>query len=123
MSFLLNFPNITHQYYKVFCIGRNKTGTTSMARAVVSLGFKLGKQSRAERLLEDWGKRDFCRIIRYCKSADAFQDIPFSLRFFRTYTVENSPSSLSVQQCSKVDKYQSNKNSKPCCTSFTSRSC
>lgn len=79
MSFLLNFPNITHQYYKVFCIGRNKTGTTSMARAVVSLGFKLGKQSRAERLLEDWGKRDFCRIIRYCKSADAFQDIPFSL--------------------------------------------
>jgi len=43
--------------------------------------------------------------------------------FFRTYTVENSPSSLSVQQCSKVDKYQSNKNSKPCCTSFTSMSC
>jgi hypothetical protein len=29
--------------------------------------------------------------------------------FFRTYNVENSPSSLSVQQCSKVDKYQSNK--------------
>jgi predicted Holliday junction resolvase-like endonuclease len=43
--------------------------------------------------------------------------------FFRTYTVENSPSSLSVQQCSKVDKYQSNKNSKLCCTSFTSISC
>ncbi len=43
--------------------------------------------------------------------------------FFRTYTVENSPSSLSVQQCSKVDKYQSNKNSKPYCTSFTSISC
>jgi transposase len=34
-------------------------------------------------------------------------------RFFRTYTVENSASSLSVQQCSKVDKYQFNKNSKP----------
>ncbi|MFM6057881.1 MAG: hypothetical protein ACKPBT_06725 [Microcystis aeruginosa] len=43
--------------------------------------------------------------------------------FFRTYNVENSPSSLSVQQCSKVDKYQSNKNSKPYYTSFTSISC
>jgi len=30
-------------------------------------------------------------------------------RFFRTYTVENSSSSLSAQQCSKVDKYQFNK--------------
>ena len=46
-----------------------------------------------------------------------------NIGFFRTYTVENSPSSLSVQQCSKVDKYQSNKNSKPYCTSFTSMSC
>jgi hypothetical protein len=35
------------------------------------------------------------------------------LWFFRTYTVENSSSSLSAQQCSKVDKYQFNKNSKP----------
>ncbi|GCL59040.1 hypothetical protein [Microcystis aeruginosa] len=34
------------------------------------------------------------------------------LWFFRTYTVENSSSSLSAQQGSKVDKYQSNKNSK-----------
>ena len=33
--------------------------------------------------------------------------------FFRTYTVENSSSSLSAWQCSKVDKYQFNKNSKP----------
>jgi hypothetical protein len=43
--------------------------------------------------------------------------------FFRTYNVENSPSSLSVQQCSKVDKYQFNKNSKPYYTNFTSMSC
>jgi hypothetical protein len=37
----------------------------------------------------------------------------YELWFFRTYTVENSSSSLSAKQCSKVDKYQSNKNSKP----------
>jgi len=36
----------------------------------------------------------------------------YELWFFRTYTVEDSSSSLSAQQCSKVDKYQSNKNSK-----------
>ena len=35
-----------------------------------------------------------------------------NFRFFRTYTVENSSSSLSAQQCSKVDKYQFNKNLK-----------
>ena len=57
------------------------------------------------------------KLIGICPSSSK------GFRFFRTYTVENSPSSLSVQQCSKVDKYQSNKNSKPYCTSFTSMSC
>ncbi|CCI17590.1 exported hypothetical protein [Microcystis aeruginosa PCC 9807] len=57
---------------------------------------------------------------------DAYESLKALIKkkwFFRTYTVENSPSSLSVQQCSKVDKYQSSKNSKPYCTSFTSMSC
>jgi hypothetical protein len=85
MSFLLNYINKTHQSYKVFCVGRNKTGTTSIGKALVLLGFKLGKQSKAERLMEDWGRRDFRRIINYCKSADAFQDVPFSLDY--TYQV------------------------------------
>jgi hypothetical protein len=35
--------------------------------------------------MEDWGRRDFRRIINYCKSADAFQDVPFSLDY--TYQV------------------------------------
>ncbi|MDB9412788.1 hypothetical protein [Microcystis aeruginosa] len=47
------------------------------------------------------------------KSEEEIQQLIKSLRFFRTYTVENSSSSRSAQQCSKVDKYQSNKNSKP----------
>jgi hypothetical protein len=69
------------------------------------------------------------RIINYAQQQQ-YHTLYFSFRlaessifrFFRTYTVENSPSSLSVQQCSKVDKYQSNKNSKPYYTSFTSMS-
>ncbi|MEM7168266.1 MAG: sulfotransferase [Planctomycetota bacterium] len=70
---------------KVFVIGRNKTGTTSLGRALQELGFRLGKQSVAEGLLEDWGRRDFREVIRYCRTADAFQDTPFSLDY--TYQV------------------------------------
>lgn len=66
---------------KVFCIGRNKTGTTSLAAALNELGFVVGVQTWAERLLPDWGRRDFRGIIRYCHTAQAFQDIPFSLPY------------------------------------------
>jgi hypothetical protein len=66
---------------KVFCIGLNKTGTTSMAAALRQLGYKVGEQSVAELLIEDWSRRDFRSIVRYCRSADAFQDIPFSLDY------------------------------------------
>lgn len=63
---------------KVFCIGRNKTGTTSLEKALSDLGYRMGHQPTAERLMEDWGKREFKRIINYCHTADAFQDMPFS---------------------------------------------
>lgn len=64
---------------KVFCIGRNKTGTTTMAQALSSLGYAIGNQSIGESLFERWLERDFVPIIDFCRSADAFQDIPFSL--------------------------------------------
>ena len=66
---------------KVFCIGCNKTGTTSLAHALRELGYIVGNQSRAELLFDKWVKRDFRRIIKYCRAADAFQDIPFSLDY------------------------------------------
>lgn len=66
---------------KIFCIGLNKTGTTTIETVLKDFGFKLGVQSKAELLAEDWFKRDFKKIIKYCNSADAFQDIPFSLPF------------------------------------------
>ncbi|MBU1224812.1 MAG: hypothetical protein KKA22_10170 [Gammaproteobacteria bacterium] len=70
---------------KVFCIGRNKTGTTSLSKALKMLGYRVGKQGKAERLLDDWGRRDFRKIVQYCRWADAFQDVPFSLDY--TYQV------------------------------------
>ena len=66
---------------KVFCIGRNKTGTTSIAQALRDAGFSVGHQPQAELLLEHWARRDFAPIIDYCRSADAFQDVPFSLDY------------------------------------------
>ena len=70
---------------KVFCIGHNKTGTTSVDVALKAVGYKAGKQHAGERLIEDWHRGDFSRIIQHCQEADAFQDIPFSLK--HTYRV------------------------------------
>lgn len=66
---------------KIFCVGQNKTGTTSLAKALRGLGIPVGRQSWAERLLSDWGRRDFRRIAWYCRTAQAFQDVPFSLPY------------------------------------------
>ncbi len=66
---------------KIFCVGRNKTGTTSLAAALRGLGLAVGDQFQAERLAKDWATRDFRRLFRYCRTAEAFQDIPFSWPF------------------------------------------
>ena len=70
---------------KVFCIGRNKTGTTSLEKASKDLGYKVGNQATAELLLHDYAQRDFRPIVEYCRTAEAFQDIPFSLPY--TYQI------------------------------------
>jgi hypothetical protein len=64
---------------KVFVIGHNKTGTTSVEGALASLGLRMGDQARGELLLEDWARGRFDRIIGLSRTAEAFQDIPFSL--------------------------------------------
>jgi hypothetical protein len=66
---------------KVFCVGRNKTGTTSLAAALQLLGYRVANQQEGELLIEDWAKRDFRSLIAYCRKSDAFQDIPFSIDF------------------------------------------
>lgn len=63
---------------KIFCIGANKTGTTSVEQVLESLGLVTGRQSHAELYIFDWARRDYRRIIRFCQSAEAFQDAPFS---------------------------------------------
>ncbi|MDB6156009.1 MAG: hypothetical protein JWL90_4462 [Chthoniobacteraceae bacterium] len=71
----------TLQEPKIFCIGRNKTGTTSLKKALEDLGYHVGNQHVAEKLFRHYKDRDFRPLIEYCASAEAFQDIPFSLPY------------------------------------------
>lgn len=66
---------------KIFCIGYNKTGTTTFERIMKDHGYKMGDQPTAELLFDHYANRNFKPIIKYCKTAQVFQDIPFSLPF------------------------------------------
>ncbi len=63
---------------KVFCIGRNKTGTTSVQLALEEFGYLVGDQREAELMSEQYFNRDLDDLISYCKRFEAFQDFPFS---------------------------------------------
>ena len=76
---------------KYFCIGRNKTGTTSISKAFEDLGFIVGSQTLAEMLPDqNYFSGVFDPIIEYCKSAQVFQDVPFSYPVTKfIFTVRN----------------------------------
>lgn len=64
---------------KVFIIGYNKTGTTSLKRLFLNWGFKVGDEAVGHILTEDWlmhGRTD--RILKYAALSQVFQDKPFS---------------------------------------------
>lgn len=68
---------------KIFCVGRNKTGTTSLKKAFLDLGYRVGVQRTAEALYDQhYFTRDFGPILRYCRTAQVFQDVPFSCPYF-----------------------------------------
>ena len=66
---------------KIFSIGLNKTGTTTLEKILKDFNYKLGNQIRGELLFNDWYRRDFKSTISLSKTADAFQDAPFSFPF------------------------------------------
>ncbi|MDK9557243.1 sulfotransferase [Marinobacter sp. M216] len=81
MKWITSFRNRYRAAGKVkyFCIGRNKTGTTSLKRAFEDLGFPVGDQRTAEILTgKYYFEGDFQPIIGFCRSAQVFQDVPFS---------------------------------------------
>src|SRR5690606_2600609 len=59
----------------------NKTGTTSLKIAMEEFGYIVGNEYHAKFLFNDWIIRDFRSTVNYCKSAEFFQDSPFSLPY------------------------------------------
>lgn len=64
---------------KVFVIGFNKTGTTTLENELKEFDYIVGHQRTAERLFDDVSQNKYETLIEYCKTAEAFQDIPFSM--------------------------------------------
>ena len=71
-------PIFTKNKDKIFCVGRNKTGTTTLERVLTDFGYSMGNQPKGELLLPFYAKGNFNPIVKFCKTADAFQDAPFS---------------------------------------------
>ena len=69
---------LERNYNKVFVIGFNKTGTTTLKRTLMLWGFKIGNQQVASMMLEDYYLNRYERIFAFVETADVFQDIPFS---------------------------------------------
>ncbi len=90
-SFSRKKPSQKKSKPKVFCIGLNKTGTTTIEQYLKDNGYLVGDQAKAELLLEHWNKRDFQPIIDYCNDYEAFQDAPFSLPYTYAAIDQNFP--------------------------------
>ena len=78
---------------KIFCIGQNKTGTTSLTQALEKHGYKMGSQREGELLCRDWMDGKFQSIVEFAKTADAFQDRPFYMGDTYKYLDKNFPGS------------------------------
>ena len=65
---------------KIFCIGANKTGTTSVSLLFNKLGLAVGLQRDAELLLKECESKNYENLFQYIKfKGIAFQDIPINL--------------------------------------------
>jgi hypothetical protein len=68
---------------KVFGIGLNKTGTTTLGRCFATLGYRHASVSRD--LLIDWHNGILNRIKAVCDTHDSFEDWPYPLLFEKLF--------------------------------------
>lgn len=69
------------KFNKVFGIGANKTGTTSLKKIFHDLGLMVAPQQEGEICGMQAYKGDFEPLIGYITQYDAFQDAPFSIKY------------------------------------------
>ncbi|MFT6908526.1 MAG: hypothetical protein ACJAS1_005228 [Oleiphilaceae bacterium] len=94
---------------KIFIIGRNKTGTTSIEKCLKELGYLIGNQKTAELFIDDYGAENFDNILKFCDSAEVFQDVPFSLPNTYKYLYRKYPNAkyILLERDSSEEWYQS----------------
>src|SRR5699024_6205999 len=68
-------------------------GTTSLKKAFKDLGFIVGNQRIAELLMFFYFTDHLWPIVQYCRSAQVFQDVPFSLSETYKYLDDAYPNS------------------------------
>lgn len=84
---------INKTYNKIFCIGFNKTGTTSLEKTLLTLGFEMGDQRFAETISTDVSQGCYDKLVKLCQSAEAFQDVPFMFRDVYKFLDQEFPNS------------------------------
>lgn len=94
---------------RIFCIGFNKTGTTSLQNLFLNEGFVDSNQSHFEQNLDSYVSKNpstFINIIKtYYPTSNIFQDIPFSLPNFYKELYKTFPDAyyiLTVRDNSEV---------------------
>jgi hypothetical protein len=90
---LVSFFTI-HKQPKIFCIGLNKTGTTSMEAIFRMLPIPVGNQRRAEKLTIPVIRRDCSQFQSYVRHEGvAFQDNPFCIPDLHKWLDQEFPNS------------------------------
>lgn len=71
---------LANKYFnKIFCVGYNKTGTTTLETVLRLYGYKLPSQTEQEiRLTKNVFETNYTEFIDFIRQYDAFQDLPFS---------------------------------------------
>ena len=76
---------------KIFCIGRNKTGTTSLEYIFQRLGYRVANQARSEQLIFDAKMVPDKRFWRWVDAHQVFQDSPFNTPWLLPELVSHYP--------------------------------
>jgi len=107
--------------YKIFGIGLNRTGTTTLAYALKILGYKVAPYN--QEIIKAYLNQDWYLIKRWIDSFDAFQDWPWPL-MYKTLDKKYPKSKFILTKRSNVDKwyksqiYHTLKNNKKFNTTF-----
>lgn len=90
---------------KVFCIGRNKTGTTTMKKVLSHYGYRVAPQQEGERLIFDLDFEPGPRFWDWVDRYEAFQDAPFSWTEFVPAILERYPDAKFILTVREPDSW------------------